>query len=496
MADLIKVCQEVAQVEYGDPPLLKVSQVVAQAEFSDPPLLKVFQEVAQVEYIFGCGPSGIGSSESFGTPELSVTVNEVDPTGISSGEAFGTAALVMYLLPSGISSGEAVGSPRMGVPLYPSAIDSGEGLGSPEITQNISVEPLAIDSEEAIGSPALALSVFPNGISSSESLGTATLTLFVKPGAVSPAGEFGIPEILVGFATVAPASIDSQEGFGEAEFTPGPVNVLPVSIETGEDVDTPALYPYVVLAMGGVTSEESFGSPQLNQNVKPAGIVSEQDFGSPQLNLIINNFYYYYYPWSNVKQRKVDGIPINYRLVPLTGPYFKTAKYYPSDFVSTHNVITQAGGPQIISEVMIDPLYDDTGEPTVIPGRVDAFPSGVPSGEALGGAEVIPGPVTVEPTAIAATLSIGSPSLVLFVLTGAIDSDEIVAEPLVVPGPVWLYPAGIEGYAFGRVTVYSPKVLAGLIVIEDLALATLEFTDGQEEIVLYDDSPERMVING
>ena len=41
MADLDKVFQEVAQVEYEDPPLLKVFQKVAQVEYGDPPLLKV-----------------------------------------------------------------------------------------------------------------------------------------------------------------------------------------------------------------------------------------------------------------------------------------------------------------------------------------------------------------------------------------------------------------------------------------------------------------------
>lgn len=47
---LIKVFQEVAQVEYSDPPLLKVSQVIGQMEYNEFSGMKAFQVVGQVEY--------------------------------------------------------------------------------------------------------------------------------------------------------------------------------------------------------------------------------------------------------------------------------------------------------------------------------------------------------------------------------------------------------------------------------------------------------------
>jgi len=51
MADLNKVFQEVAQVEYEDPPLLKVSQVIGQVEYQDAqPGIYVNQIIGQVEY--------------------------------------------------------------------------------------------------------------------------------------------------------------------------------------------------------------------------------------------------------------------------------------------------------------------------------------------------------------------------------------------------------------------------------------------------------------
>ena len=50
MADLLKVFQEVAQVEWQDPPLLKVSQVVAQAEYFEYTYMRTYQVLAQVEY--------------------------------------------------------------------------------------------------------------------------------------------------------------------------------------------------------------------------------------------------------------------------------------------------------------------------------------------------------------------------------------------------------------------------------------------------------------
>jgi len=46
----LKVFQEVAQVEWLDPPLLKTSQVIGQVEWLDPSLLKVSQVIGQVEY--------------------------------------------------------------------------------------------------------------------------------------------------------------------------------------------------------------------------------------------------------------------------------------------------------------------------------------------------------------------------------------------------------------------------------------------------------------
>ena len=48
---LIKVFQEVAQVEYSDPPLLKVFQVTGQVEYQDAqPGINVSQIIGQVEY--------------------------------------------------------------------------------------------------------------------------------------------------------------------------------------------------------------------------------------------------------------------------------------------------------------------------------------------------------------------------------------------------------------------------------------------------------------
>jgi hypothetical protein len=51
MADLDKVFQEVAQVEYSDPPLHKVFQITGQVEYQDAqPGIYVSQIVGQVEY--------------------------------------------------------------------------------------------------------------------------------------------------------------------------------------------------------------------------------------------------------------------------------------------------------------------------------------------------------------------------------------------------------------------------------------------------------------
>jgi hypothetical protein len=325
------------------------------------------------------------------------TQQNITPSGVSSGESFGTTTIIQpqSLGISGIATAEAMGSPSLAPIVASSGIAPAEAFGVCEVT-HAGIGVTGIVTAEVVGSPQLNLQAMPGGIESVETLGTATITLFVKPEAISPAAASGDPAILVGTVIVAPAAIDSQEGFGDATLVPGQVEVLPVSIGTGEAVAAPVLYPYVVLTMGGVASEEAHGSPQLNQNVKPSGVTSEQAFGSPQLNLRIKNFFYYYYSYEIPGRRyKVDGIPTDCYLAPNSGPHFKDGAYYPQAWVSTHSVVTLSGGPQIISQVTIEPLFDDFPEPTIIPGRVDAFPSGVASEETLGGAEVIPGPVTV-----------------------------------------------------------------------------------------------------
>jgi hypothetical protein len=69
MADLDKVFQEVAQVEYEDPPLLKIFQVSGQVEYQDAqPGICVSQIIGQVEY---AEFSGLKVSQIFGQVEYS-----------------------------------------------------------------------------------------------------------------------------------------------------------------------------------------------------------------------------------------------------------------------------------------------------------------------------------------------------------------------------------------------------------------------------------------
>ena len=101
-------------------------------------------------------PTGIASTEAFGSPTV-LNLNQVlGVTSITSLEAFGLVTIVgsQILQPSSISSLEALGAPLIisgAIILEPSSISSQEALGTPSLVYAQIVSVTGIDSEEAFG---------------------------------------------------------------------------------------------------------------------------------------------------------------------------------------------------------------------------------------------------------------------------------------------------------------------------------------------------------
>jgi len=130
-------------------------------------------------------PTGISSSESFGSQSLSVGSVTIIPAGISSIEAFGVLSIVnggVFVLPSAIASQEIFGALSLapgGVFILPSGISTQEAFGLAVLTSSYIIAPSSIDSLELFGLTNVApgtIVIQPSGISSSEAFGAAYLS--------------------------------------------------------------------------------------------------------------------------------------------------------------------------------------------------------------------------------------------------------------------------------------------------------------------------------
>jgi len=128
-------------------------------------------------------PTGIASTEAFGTAVITTGAVDISPTGIASAEAFGTASLGLDVTPSGIASEEAFGTAVLttgAVDLTPSGIASEEAFGTAVITQGFVLLPTGIPSTEAFGTAVVttgAVTVSPTGIASAEAFGSHTIAV-------------------------------------------------------------------------------------------------------------------------------------------------------------------------------------------------------------------------------------------------------------------------------------------------------------------------------
>ena len=130
-------------------------------------------------------PTGIASTEAFGTAVVTTGAVDISPTGIASAEAFGshTVTLTQDVSPSGIASEEAFGTAVLttgAVDISPSGIASEEAFGTADVSQATFLTPTGIVSEEAFGTAVIttgAVTVSPTGIVSAEAFGSHTIAV-------------------------------------------------------------------------------------------------------------------------------------------------------------------------------------------------------------------------------------------------------------------------------------------------------------------------------
>lgn len=149
-------------------------------------------------------PSGIPSSETFGTAAITRGNVSILTTGIVSAESFGTHVIGVaggpqILSPTGIASAMAFGSPQIALGssgIVVPGVGSGEAFGTPTIGRGL-------------------ITVIPSGIASAQMFGTPGVlkgTLVIYPGGIPSGESFGIPA-LVGGTAVETQAVFYVRGF-------------------------------------------------------------------------------------------------------------------------------------------------------------------------------------------------------------------------------------------------------------------------------------------
>lgn len=137
--------------------------------------------------------TGIASAESFGSTTVTAGTSALAPTAIASGEQFGSVQVSTHggISPTAIASGEIVPSPVMGVGLLATGIASVEAVPAPSLATSASISPAAIASTETLPAPAVAFDVEVSSIASAEAFGAALVANAIGPLAIASAEAFG-----------------------------------------------------------------------------------------------------------------------------------------------------------------------------------------------------------------------------------------------------------------------------------------------------------------
>jgi hypothetical protein len=244
------------------------------------------------------GETGIVSAEAFGQTTVRKRVGSV---GVSTGEAFGNARVGWRIGPAGIGSAEASGQSTIRKRGGSTGIQTGEAFGT--ATVRLIVSTTGVSSAEAFGQDAVRKRIGTAGISTAEAFGSAVrVQLRVGEAGVPSAEAFGQTNVL---KLIGAAGISTGEAFGQPAVSAVAGNAVGAAggIATGEQSGQQTVVKFIGAA--GIASEEAFGAigppvvstaggvvpvfdlpkrtplPSVTWGV--GGIRSEEAFGTPTL---------------------------------------------------------------------------------------------------------------------------------------------------------------------------------------------------------------------
>lgn len=434
----------------GQPLLLPSKSTAGMDYWGDGQPIDIIYNPTQI-----LSPASILSSEVFGTFEISTsdTSQEVVPTGISSAETFGAIVVIasQEVSPIGVLSVEVLGEHEIipgPVTLSPAAIESTEAFGQTLVAPTQIIHDFwywyMVDDLSAIIIDGIPAGLFLWIVSPTMAFYVARL-----PGVGTPVVMPGMTRIAVPIGITSPDDLNTGLNFGIPEVIPGPVDVISVGVECQEIFGTAKLVLGVEPV--GVISGEATGTPGITMNIEPDSIASGEAAGNPALLTGGVNV-----SPAGAESQEVVGEPVLGRAIRA---------------ISIESV--ESFGAPVLSLFLL---------PASISGAAGVGSPGVD--------------YLIQPGSVLGAAQVGTPQIVQIVRPEAIAPEEAAGELAVIPGPVWIYPSGIEpGAVCGHVVVRPPRGPANLIVLEVVTLPTLEFTDGLDEVDLYD-SPLRMVVNG
>lgn len=197
--------------------------------------------IANFDTALTVSPSSVASGEFVSTPSL----NPLRPSGVPSSEAFGSIRLSLNVHAVSIGLSGAVGIPNLGGLLLPLTIISGESFGFVNVRSRVTVGGIA--TAVTVNSPTILRSLSPSSLDPSSTFGPVKLDQKANALGVSSGEAFGVP-------VVAKNSI------------------FPDGVESAVSVGSPNLVKNAI-AISSIAAG-SLGTPQINQRVFPASVIA------------------------------------------------------------------------------------------------------------------------------------------------------------------------------------------------------------------------------
>lgn len=197
-------------------------------------------------------PSSVASLESIGGPAIARGAVTVAPSGIATAGNIPSPTVApgaVSVAPASLTTGESVPSATLGqgaTTVAPSAVGSAESVGAPTLGAGTTVVPDGIASAENLPTAAVTtggVAVTPDAIASAESIGAAILSAAggIVAGDIATTEAFGGASLAAGAVGVAPLGIPSDENVNGVAVSSGPTSLAPGSIGGAESFGEPLL---------------------------------------------------------------------------------------------------------------------------------------------------------------------------------------------------------------------------------------------------------------